>query len=43
MVINMIDIKNKKCIVCKKKNPNFNLENKKVRTHCSDCKEENKE
>ena len=34
-------IKNKKCIVCNKKIPNFNLENELVATHCSDCKEEN--
>ena len=39
--INMIDVKNKKCIVCKKKQPCFNLENETSSTHCSDCKEIN--
>ncbi len=37
--IGMIDIKNKKCIKCEKKRPNFNKSGETVGTHCGDCKE----
>ena len=30
---NMIDIKHPKCIVCKEKQPNFNLPGEKTATH----------
>jgi hypothetical protein len=35
---NMIDIKNKKCIVCKMTQPNFNFEGETEATHCGTCK-----
>ena len=38
---NMVDIKNKKCINCNNKIPNFNYENEKKALYCKDCKLEN--
>jgi hypothetical protein len=35
----MIDVKNKKCIVCKNKIPCFNLDGTNIATHCNDCKQ----
>jgi len=37
----MIDIKNKKCIVCEKKQSYFNFEGEKKATYCGKCKLEN--
>jgi len=34
----MVDVKNKKCVVCKKKRPCFNVEGSSIATHCGDCK-----
>jgi len=35
----MVDVAHPKCIICKKKRPNFGIEDKKP-THCKNCKEE---
>ena len=35
----MINIKNKKCIICKLKQPAYNLECTTIATHCGDCKD----
>jgi hypothetical protein len=35
----MVDIKSRKCIVCKSKQPHFNFENETKATHCGDCKQ----
>jgi hypothetical protein len=38
---NMIDIYNKKCIICKIKHTSCNYENEKIPLYCGDCKLEN--
>ena len=35
--LGMIDIKHKKCIICKIKQPSFNFEDETIATHCKDC------
>jgi hypothetical protein len=35
---NYVDLKNKKCIQCELKQPNYNLPNEKVGKYCFDCK-----
>ena len=36
----MINVLSKKCILCKKKCPNFNIEGEKQALYCADCKKE---
>ena len=35
---NMVDVKHKKCIICKLKQPTYNYQNEKQRLYCKDCK-----
>jgi hypothetical protein len=37
--LNMVDVKSKKCITCKKLYPNFNYAGKKSPEYCSSCKD----